>query len=138
MHHAAAGLQVISCDTKGFMKYWDAETHVFPAAAVSFKSMFATNLMDCVKSGLVPKAVAVSKAGDLLAISCSDLSVLVIDFKSGKLRQRFDASMQVRLLQVLAIALSVSHAQSYEGLVCSVSRAKASPHSHVWHFSGQS
>jgi WD40 repeat protein len=89
-------LQVISCDAKGFVKYWDAETYSFPAASVTFTSMFATNLMDCVKSGIVPRDVAVSKDGRLLALTCSDLSVLVLDYRSGKLRQRFEVSMQVR------------------------------------------
>lgn len=90
-------LQVVSCDAKGFIKYWDAETYAFPSSDVSFKSMFATSLMDCVKDGCFAKSLAISRDGRRFAISCSDMSVRVFAYASGKLLCRFDASMEVRL-----------------------------------------
>ena len=101
-------MQVVSCDTKGFIKYWDAETHSFPSSTVSFSSMFATNLMDCVKAGVTPKTVTVSKCGLWIAVTCSDMSALVIEYKTGKLQRRFDASMEVRIARAPS-ALFKSH-----------------------------
>lgn len=89
-------MQVISCDVKGFVKFWDAETYGFPAATVSFSSVFATDLMACVKAGVVPKSIAISQNGKWLAITCSDLSVLVLSYRTGKLRRRLDTCLEVR------------------------------------------
>lgn len=88
-------LQVISADVKGFIKYWDSETFKFPTNGIGFKSVFQTNLMDCVKAGVTPKAIAVSKSGDRFSVVCNDLSVRVFDYASGKCLGTFLASMQV-------------------------------------------
>lgn len=91
-------VQVISADVKGFIKYWDSNTFKFPAQGISFKSLFQTDLMECVKAGTTPKAIAVTKSGNRFAIVCSDLSVRVFEFASGKLLHTFNATMQVRCL----------------------------------------
>jgi hypothetical protein len=90
-------VQVISCDTKGFIKYWDADTYAFPTVTVSFNSIFQTNLMDCVKEGCMAKSVCVSKCGGWFAVTCSDLSVRVFSWRAGKLRRRFETSMKACL-----------------------------------------
>lgn len=92
----ARDIQVISADVKGFIKYWDSETFKFPSQGVNFKSVFQTDLMDCVKSGTTPKAIAVSRLGDRFAAACSDFRIRVFEYASGKLLRIFDASMQVR------------------------------------------
>ena len=78
------------------MKYWDAETYKFPAAGLRFTSMFATSLMDCVKEGCYAKHVAVSHGGALVALSCSDLTVRVVAYETGRARCCLAAGLQVR------------------------------------------
>lgn len=58
--------------------------------------MFQTDLMDCVKSGTTPKAIAVSKSGHRFAVVCSDFCIRVFEYASGKLLRIFHTSMQVR------------------------------------------
>lgn len=104
-------MQVISADVKGFIKYWDTETFKFPAHGMQFKSMFQTDLMDCVKAEVTPKSVAVSKAGNRFALACSDLSIRVFEYATGKCLSTFSASMQVctlLLLMKLAVCARVS------------------------------
>jgi peptidylprolyl isomerase domain and WD repeat-containing protein 1 len=89
----------VSCDVKGFVKYWDSESGQFPSQAVQFKSIFQTDLMACVKDAVVPKSIAVSKDGQKFALSCSDFTVRVFKYQTGKCIQRFDTSIQVRFQQ---------------------------------------
>jgi WD40 repeat protein len=88
-------VQVVSCDVKGFIKYWDAETFRFPSTGLQFKSMFQTNLMDCVKMGCMVKHLSVSRSGEWLAVSCSDFSVRVLAYSTGKLKRIFHTDMKV-------------------------------------------
>jgi hypothetical protein len=80
---------------KGFIKYWDAESFRFPSTGLEFKSMFQTNLMDCVKSDCIVKHVCVSRSGDLLALACSDFSVRVLSYSTGRLRRFVHTDMKV-------------------------------------------
>ena len=106
-------MQVVSCDAKGFIKYWDAETFAFPTAAVSFKSLFATDLMACVKAGCFAKSIAVSKCGSRFAIACSDMTVRVFAYLTGKQLCCFHTSMEVcRCSSLVFACLRISPAIS--------------------------
>ena len=86
----------MSCDSKGFVKYWDPQSGQFPSQGLQFKSIFSTDLMSCAKDSIVPKHIAVSKSGQKFALACSDNTFRVFACATGKCIQKFDASIQVR------------------------------------------
>lgn len=87
-------MQMVSCDSKGFVKYWD-QAGKFPTQGLKFKSMFSTDLMACVKDSVVPKNIAVSKCGRRFVLACSDNTFRVFSYATGKCIRKFDASIQV-------------------------------------------
>jgi hypothetical protein len=89
-------MQVISADSRGFIKYWSSDSYRFPADTVRFKSIFSTNLMDCVSEGAVPRSITVSHWGARFAITCTDMTVRAFDFLSGHCLQKWPVDMKVR------------------------------------------
>jgi peptidylprolyl isomerase domain and WD repeat-containing protein 1 len=84
---------VISADSKGMIEYWDADTFELPTApAVSFRFKSETDLYDLAKSKTWAVSAAISPNGKTFAIFSRDKQMRIFDFRTGKLRSKFDES----------------------------------------------
>ena len=88
--------QVVSCDAKGFIRYWDCDAHDFPASRCEFTSYFATDLTACVVAKCVPKSITVAPGGARFVVCSSDCVIRVFSFRSGKCVRSLDESLEAR------------------------------------------
>lgn len=84
---------VVSADRKGVLEYWGAEEFGNPpAGAVSFRFKMDTDLYDLAKAKTRPCSITFSPDGKSMAITSRDKQVRAFDFRTGKLRRKYDES----------------------------------------------
>lgn len=86
---------VISGDRRGHIAYWNAETFKFPSDAVTFKFKGETDLYDLAKATTYATSIDVSPTGDSFVVTATDAHIRVFRFTTGKLRRKYDESLQV-------------------------------------------
>ncbi|CAN0165110.1 unnamed protein product [Discosporangium mesarthrocarpum] len=94
---------VVSADRNGVLEYWGAEDlGKPPVGAVKFKWKMDTDLYDLAKAKTRPCSVTFSPDGSSMAITSRDKQVRVFDFRTGRLRRKYDetrAAMEKMLLE---------------------------------------
>lgn len=79
-----SGDSMISCDRAGVISYWNVES-TSPAPEVQFKLKMETDLFMLAKLKLVPVFVEVANGGQRFVVCCSDGSIRLFSFATGKL-----------------------------------------------------
>ncbi|CAB1120888.1 unnamed protein product [Ectocarpus sp. CCAP 1310/34] len=87
---------VVSADRSGVLEYWSADDYGRPPArAVKFKFKMDTDLYDLAKAKTRPCSISFSPDGKSMAVTARDKqawSVRAFDFRTGKLRRKYDES----------------------------------------------
>ncbi|PWZ00398.1 hypothetical protein BCV70DRAFT_94770 [Testicularia cyperi] len=102
---------VISCDVSGFVEYWTPEEPFSAPSPSKVPSIFefksGTDLFDFKKSKTVPSTLTVAPDGESFAtFSIQDRQIRLFDFRSGKIRRRYDESLEAaQALQAQAAPL---------------------------------
>lgn len=86
---------MISIDTKGVIEYWDVDAFTLPEDRVSFTYKTDTDLYDLAKSRTSPCSIASSQQGLIFATTSVDKKIRIFDFKTGKLRRKYDEAATV-------------------------------------------
>eukprot|EP00750_Incisomonas_marina_P017727 INCI2388.1.p1 GENE.INCI2388.1~~INCI2388.1.p1 ORF type:complete len:685 (-),score=152.56 INCI2388.1:36-2090(-) len=92
---------VVSIDMRGVIEYWDAGDYQFPGKTASdpkgkvlFQYKSETDLYDLAKNKARPHSLAISPDGHSFAVTSSDAQVRVFQFLTGKLRRKYDESLE--------------------------------------------
>ncbi|KAL0585602.1 hypothetical protein ABG067_004744 [Albugo candida] len=85
----------ISCDAKGHIEYWNAETFNFPEDSLAFKYKGETDLYELAKHKTIPMSIAIDSQGENFALTAKDAQIRVFRFLTGKLRRKYDESLVI-------------------------------------------
>jgi peptidylprolyl isomerase domain and WD repeat-containing protein 1 len=86
---------VISGDMRGHLEYWSTDTYKSPSSGLKFKFKGETDLYDLAKCKTYATSIDVSPRGDSFVVTARDSQIRVFRFATGKLRRKYDESLQV-------------------------------------------
>ena len=92
---------ISTCLFAARVRYWDAGDYQFPGKTASdpkgkvlFQYKSETDLYDLAKNKARPHSLAISPDGHSFAVTSSDAQVRVFQFLTGKLRRKYDESLE--------------------------------------------
>ncbi|CAM9800719.1 unnamed protein product [Pylaiella littoralis] len=112
---------VVSADRSGVLEYWGAEEYGRPrAAAVTFKFKMDTDLYDLAKAKTRACSICFSPDGKSMAVTARDKQVRVFDFRSGKLRRKYDESRRAKASDALDMQNAVFDESGHFLIYCTM------------------